>query len=90
MENRMENVDIINILIALKKENVIIDEEIDFTKENNYYCCNICKTYTTTFKWSIKRHIESHRKYFIHKCNKCLYKSNEKSHLIRHKNSFGH
>ena len=86
----MNKYEIANLLLSMR-EIVIVDKVSSLQISlNNEYKCKYCNNYSTKFKWSIKRHIESHRKYFIHKCNKCLYKSNEKSHLTRHKNSFGH
>jgi hypothetical protein len=86
----MNKYEIANLLLSMR-EIVIVDRVSNLQISlNNEYKCKYCNNYSTKFKWSIKRHIESHLKVYIHKCDKCPYQSNERCHLDRHKKSFNH
>jgi hypothetical protein len=76
---------ILKCLVNLKKTEIIESESYNLI--NKIYYCNICKKYSTPFRYSITRHVTSHNRIFKYKCNKCFYMSNEKSHLDRHKKS---
>jgi hypothetical protein len=78
-------VNVIDVLLELKNTQIEL-----YDIKNNIYYCNLCYNYSTPYKWSIQRHITSHKKEFSHKCTKCNYKSNEMCHLNRHKRSFNH
>ena len=79
---------ILKCLINLKRTEIITPDYYNLV--NNIYYCDICKKYSTPYKYSIMRHITSHNRICKYKCNKCFYVSNEKSHLDRHKKSYDH